>query len=101
MKFNQEMQSNQGTGGRLGAAVGLLVGAVTGGTMLALFGSSLAIVAGVLAAFVIIFTAYGMFMGTLLDIDARERGVRPAMAQSKARRHNRIKTQPLTVTNLQ
>lgn len=102
MKTVKETRSKKETGGLLGAATGLLVGSVAGGSLLLLFGSSIAIAAAVVATFTVIFAAYGTFMGTLLDVDERERGIRPTKAiRSKPRRHNRAKTQPLALPNIQ
>lgn len=102
MKTNTKIQSKKETGGLLGAATGLLVGAVAGGVVLALFGSGFAVAAGVVVTFTVIFAAYGTFMGTLLDVDERERGIRPRRrARSKARRDNRSKTQPLALPTIQ
>ncbi|RMF02940.1 MAG: hypothetical protein D6768_07080 [Chloroflexi bacterium] len=102
MKIVKETRSKKENGGLLGAATGLLVGVVAGGSLLVLFGSGIAIAAAVLATFTVIFAAYGTFMGTLLDVDERERGIRPTKTiRSKPRQRTRAKTQPLALPNIQ
>jgi len=96
---NNQVHSKKELGSGAGAVVGLAIGLVTAVAM-SLAGTGLTMAVGALIAFVLFFAAYGFLMGTLFDVDARQRGVVQA-GKPKPRRPRHIKTQPLPLPNIQ